>query len=87
MKFSLQIPAQPGYFVLDLVRDETGYLTVDKVGFVAWAFSHAEARLLAAFRKVKNRQQNEMLTLTEFQAKDFSVRTKPVFQLIAGGAA
>lgn len=38
MKFSLQIPAQPGYFVLDLVRDETGYPTVDKVGIVAWAF-------------------------------------------------
>lgn len=51
------------------------------------ALSQAEARLLAAFRKVKNRQRDEMLMLVEMQAKDFPARTKPVFQLIAGGAA
>lgn len=39
MKFSRQIPSQPGYFVLDLLCDGAGCpVSVDQANVIAWAF-------------------------------------------------
>lgn len=43
MKFSRQIPAQPGWFVISLLSDETGFpVAVDQESIVAWAFEEGD---------------------------------------------